>query len=782
MNLPSCLTNFIIHIKFELLLRLRSCVKVCKNRKKEMIKRIKSIKNFGVFNKYQTDSSVSEFNKYNLIYGWNASGKTTLSRLFRCFELQAMHGDFSQATFQLHTDNGIMSNENLDQHISIRVFNKDFIDENVFTQEDTIQPIYYLGKEDIEQKKKLKILKNEGREKTAQLTSKKENLENKKKAKEKFITDKAKEIKQFLRTEGTDNYTNYDKSHFSRNIKTLNQEGINQNILGEEVLSQKKKSINQTVKDNIQSLEKQSYFMEKDIKVVNEVLEKEVISETIEKLKNNKTLNQWIRAGLNLYNKSGESICDFCEQPMPEKRIKALKKHFSQDYQSLISKLEDLKQNWELKKLQTPTLNKDSLYDDLSLNFKTEKNKLDEEIKKYNQSIETVLEQLKKKKENPFKIPEEINYEIFQIEDLIDKVNEIISQHNKKTDTFKETRLKEKKDIEKHFLSESYEEYQTLKSEISDLVKSVKKLEDENSKIEAEIKQLSQNRRDYKITAQEINKTLKSFLGREELIFEATNTENEGYYIKRTSNDKFAKSLSEGEKTAVALIYFLSKLKEENFDLTNGIVVIDDPISSLDSNSVFQAFGFIKSGVKQAKQIFILTHNFDFFKHIKHWFKRDYREKSEFFMIKNFFIEQNKRTAKLSSLDDLLKDYDSEYQYLFSLLYRLKTDEGNALKEIYPLPNVARKFMETFLSFKFPSEKNHDAFFSKAREEADFDSGKIEKIKRFINAHSHSNMDKMTSWDISQWSEGKQVIEDILELVKRLDEGHYKGLCVLVKI
>ena len=171
----------------------------------------------------------------------------------------------------------------------------------------------------------------------------------------------------------------------------------------------------------------------------------------------------------------------------------------------------------------------------------------------------------------------------------------------------------------------------------------------------------------------------------------------------------------------VLLVYFLSKLKEESFELKSGVVVIDDPVSSLDSNSVFQAFGFIKSAVgKAAKQVFILTHNFDFFKHTKHWFKRDCKEVTEFFMIKNFFTEQNKRTAELSPLDDLLKEYDSEYQYLFSLLYRLKADEGNTLKEIYPFPNTARKFMETFLSFKFPSERNHDKLFSKARQKTNF--------------------------------------------------------------
>ena len=321
-----------------------------------------------------------------------------------------------------------------------------------------------------------------------------------------------------------------------------------------------------------------------------------------------------------------------------------------------------------------------------------------------------------------------------------------------------------------------YENYQSLKTDIDQLKKLIEDLKPQELNIKQKVETLSQKRRDYKQTAQTLNQKLKSFLGREELIFEVTSTEDEGYYIKRNSQESsYAISLSEGEKTAVALIYFLSKLKEDNFDLNNGTVVIDDPISSLDSNSIFQAFGFIKAEVKQAKQVFILTHNFDFFKHIKHWFYKSNKETAEFYMIKNF-VDQNKRTAKLSLLDSLLKDYDSEYHYIFNLLYKLKSNNGD-LQEIYPVPNIARKFMETFLSFKFPSAKNFDELFSKAKKKTNFDFGKIEKIKRFINAHSHSDINTITGWDISQWSESKQVIQDILTLVKGLDEEHYKGLC-----
>ena len=143
-------------------------------------------------------------------------------------------------------------------------------------------------------------------------------------------------------------------------------------------------------------------------------------------------------------------------------------------------------------------------------------------------------------------------------------------------------------------------------------------------------------------------------------------------------------------------------------------------------------------------------------------------------MIKNFY-EDKKRRAKLNPLDNLLNKYDSEYQYLFKLLYTSKDRES--LEEIYPLPNVARKFMEVFLSFKFPEETHLDELFSRAKKVTGFDSGKIEKIKRFINAHSHAGIDKVNGWDINQWSECKKVIQDILNLVEKLDEKHYKGLC-----
>jgi wobble nucleotide-excising tRNase len=44
------------------------------------------MRNCGVFRDFSWPSDLSDFGRYNLIYGWNGSGKTTLSRLFRALE------------------------------------------------------------------------------------------------------------------------------------------------------------------------------------------------------------------------------------------------------------------------------------------------------------------------------------------------------------------------------------------------------------------------------------------------------------------------------------------------------------------------------------------------------------------------------------------------------------------------------------------------------------------------------------------------------------------------
>jgi wobble nucleotide-excising tRNase len=93
-----------------------------------MIKKISKIKNFGVFKDFTWDSSINEFDNINLIYGWNYSGKTTLSRIFRSFELADRHEDFSGGQYELVDEFGNKHDErDLTTLLNFRVFNSDFV-------------------------------------------------------------------------------------------------------------------------------------------------------------------------------------------------------------------------------------------------------------------------------------------------------------------------------------------------------------------------------------------------------------------------------------------------------------------------------------------------------------------------------------------------------------------------------------------------------------------------------------------------------------------------------
>jgi len=86
------------------------------------LKRIKEIKNLGSFNDFQWESICNDFKQYNFFYGWNYSGKTTLSRIFKYLEDKKVHPDFPNLKFKLETDNGDITEQDIGQDYKIRVF------------------------------------------------------------------------------------------------------------------------------------------------------------------------------------------------------------------------------------------------------------------------------------------------------------------------------------------------------------------------------------------------------------------------------------------------------------------------------------------------------------------------------------------------------------------------------------------------------------------------------------------------------------------------------------
>lgn len=281
------------------------------------------------------------------------------------------------------------------------------------------------------------------------------------------------------------------------------------------------------------------------------------------------------------------------------------------------------------------------------------------------------------------------------------------------------------------------------------------------------------------------NDRLSKFLGRDELSL-VYDDNSKGYKVLRKENGEKAKGLSEGEKTAISFIYFITKIYEKNNDITKSIIIIDDPITSLDSNSIFNVYAIIISLLFNAKQLFVLTHNFQLLSILK----RRCGNKN-MYVINNYqevIDGSEKRLAKLEDMPKSLKDSTSEYTFIFGKIKEFCDSQRMCnLDEVMSMINLARKMLETFTSFKFPNISSYEQRLKSIFEIVygiKFDSieetAKImyETIYKFTNYFSHeNNVDFISDRLDIQIAQAKPILREILKLIKEVDECHYKS-CV----
>ncbi|NMJ88008.1 MAG: hypothetical protein EX285_09280, partial [Thaumarchaeota archaeon] len=464
---------------------------------------------------------------------------------------------------------------------------------------------------------------------------------------------------------------------------------------------------------------------------------------------------------------------------------KELERHFNDEFKDLMEDLNKLYNGLD-KFVPTPQFfDKSVLYDE----FKDEYSQCMDEYDKvyYNiiQNIESLKEAINNKKSKPFDV---IEYDLSfmkgmfdSYKKLLDRITDIVGRHNVKTSTFNAKVKENREKLELHYVAYYVQKgkYFELKKKEANLIPEIDVLKQKRDSIINNISLLERKLSNETLGAEEFNKYLKEFLNRDEISLMYVE-EEEGYKIVRSNNsDKAAEALSEGEKTAIAFVYFLVKLTENDEKVEDAIIVIDDPISSFDSNHLFHALSFMTRKCSNAKQLFILTHNFWFFKLVRDWLKKSENrdEKSSFYVIKNTYSEFG-REAYLQNCDNSLIKYHSEYHYLFSTLLEYSEKDSLSFVDAYSLGNVCRRLLESFMSFKYPADRN----LRKAMESSKYDSEKIERIYYYVQKFSHSDrIEAHENITDNVLGEGKNIITDVLEMIKGLDEVHYNQIIKVCK-
>ncbi|MBP6302386.1 MAG: AAA family ATPase [Bacteroidia bacterium] len=744
------------------------------------LKQINKIRDFGIFEKFDWDNGLHSFKLFNLSYGWNYSGKTTLSRILRSFETGVKHPDYPTSTFEVEDTGGTKFSEtHFPNKLQIRVFNSDFISENLKWNENAseIEPILLLGVQNITLQQELATEK-------ANLTTEQEahlQLIAEKKAEEDrmfyALSNKARDIKSNLVL------TTFDKRHFEPEVVAAAAATTSPTLLSDEEVSKLTTVYKST--DKKSDISKINFSIPKiaDIhKSANDLLASTVKAKVIERLKDNQELNEWVKKGKDLHQ--GKTTCEFCSNELPIDLLENLSNHFSKDYDNLLENLQNEIQKNEKSKIVLTLPDAANFYPELQSDYMKIRALLEKQTAELNQVVKSMNDKLEAKKVKAFEKLEcgAVTDNTQMVAKHLDELNQIVEKHNQKTLDFDKEKSEAYQKLITNYANEfaANEKYNDSIKKIADTQEKITQKDAGIKVLEMKIIGIEQQLSETVKGAEKINDYLKQYFGKQDI--KVTVTLDNKFQLQRAT--KVAKNLSEGEKTAIAFAYFITRLEDKNTTLSNTVVYIDDPISSLDTNHLFNTYSFIKdkfyffdsadtTGNKhkcKAAQFFISTHNFEFFNLIKDWYN-DLKEKDKSFYLIERTTNSTKDESCIKALPIELLKFKSEYTYLFSIINSFKTSPTTDFGQLYNLPNITRRFIETFTAFKYLSTRN----IEQNLERLVADTVKREMLRKFVHYNSHS----LTTTKLIQFTDPTEcikVVDILLDSIKLVDEEHYNSL------
>jgi len=738
------------------------------------IKKINKIENLGTFNNFQWPDNCDKFGQFNFFYGWNYSGKTTLSRIFRCLEIKKQHLDFPNAEFSLETDNGNITQQDISRDYPIRVFNEDFVEDNFQWNDEKaeIEPVLILGKERKDLEIKAEKL-TEGRIKKEELLVKsKEKNENIERDLENSLTYKASEIRNILKIT---NPREFDKNKLEDKIKSI-KDSYQNYILSDDEKGEARNLYEGKKPDEV-TFEYSLLRLSTYISEVKSIFSQKVTAQQIiEKLKANPKLSNWVKEGIDLHQ--NEKVCQFCGNPLPSNLLEKLNKHFSREFNKLMEQINSKEKEIldHIKKIENLNFpDKARLFQDLQSEFENSLNSLNIIKNNYIQTLELLKKELERKRKSPFDSLElkEILDNTPELDNGFKEIETIINKHNSKVDSFETEQQNAKEKLINHSAAEFIidKNYFEIQSEIKKIDTSLQTLELERDVLVKEIREINSQIKAEAIGADRINKYLEQFFSGNKLRIQLT--ENSNYKLYR--NNQIAKNLSTGEKNIISFIYFFAKLEETHFDFNDAVIFIDDPVSSLDSSHIFKIYGFISEKLRHCGQLFITTHNFDFFNLLKDLGHHvpEAKDKVRYYIVKKV-RDQNREFSYIENLPDVLLKFKSEYNYLFSILKSFnKLNDKSNFELLYLLPNILRRFFEAYLFMKYPDGKE---FKDKAKTFLkNTNVSNKQSTLKLINEYSHEENPEH-SQKFPDTEEIKNVVSFILETIKNKDKEHYKAL------
>lgn len=737
-----------------------------------MIKRIEAVRDFGIYRDFRWNS-IPEFAKLNLIYGWNYAGKTTLSRIFQALEHKKLDGEYSGASFEVELDDkSRVSSKDLSASPVVRVFNRDYIRSN-FSQEYSAPSVFIVGEESVALRRRLwqltKLLGNV-KKRNDDYLSKQKVIENEI---AKSGTDRARDVGNLL---GDRRFNRPKLEARIQEIKHNPAAYILEDATVEARLSTLRSG------DQFSSLSPVTNSIPDFLSLVkqtNALVSQTASNRAIERLSHNPNIENWVRQGLSLHK--DVSTCEFCGAPLKKARLEELRGHFSEEYESLVKEINDKIKYIKALNLNPSIPDEMRVLPDFRQEFTNIKNKLSDWILWGTALRDQMIEALNRKLvtiESQQKWDGDMG-RCDEGKQLIAELNQIIERHNQAVSNIERQKEEAKIALERHFAAIHFRDsgIAQKEDEINRIKVRIKRAQIVLNRIQSRIEKIEKKVKESSIGAERLNGLLMYLLPGSDI--KVINVGDAEFQFCR--NDHIATHLSEGEQTAITFAYFLTSLEANGASVTDTIIFVDDPVSSLDSNHIYAVYALIVERLERSRQLFVATHNAELFNLLKgKWLgpKGGNRDDTRAYYVYRSINSSGEPFANLDDLPVLLRRFKSEYEFVFSQLHRFAEEDKPSLHEAYTAPNLLRKFLEAYLGFRKPSVPS---WSEKLYLLLDLPEQRTE-IQKFADDASHLQSLGRSLQQPEFVSNAQRCVKMALSALEAKDKGHYDSLCEISRV
>jgi wobble nucleotide-excising tRNase len=448
--------------------------------------------------------------------------------------------------------------------------------------------------------------------------------------------------------------------------------------------------------------------------------------------------SDWVRQGLPFYE-ANDGVCPFCQQKTGDDFHKSLAEYFDETFVQDSNTIKTLIDNYfaDAYRLQSQIqalIDLQSAFIDIE-KLKTEKQLLDSIISLNKQQL------IEKQKEASRVVAlDSLVSVLANIDGLITAANIKITENNRVVSNLRSEKALLTAQIWKFVVSElsaEIAEYKQMKSNLESAIinisAQIKTKNTEKTQKESELRELEKQTTTIKQTRDDINVLLGAF-GFKNFKLELGDELNTYKLIREDGSDA-KDTLSEGERNFLTFLYFYHLLKGSQTDTgiaNEKIVVIDDPISSLDNDVLFIISTLIRELIQNVrdnnssiKQIFILTHNIYFHKEVTFNKRRGNGTLAE----ETFWLVKKNDKASL-----LEKQISNPIKTSYELLWNeVRKDARNNLT----IQNTLRRILENY--FKLLGGIPLDELYKRFEGE---DKLKCKALCSWVNDGSHSSFDE----------------------------------------